>query len=149
MPYAGRFSLRCDVDLDCRSADRASGEVEVDLRSNPPGPDIRAPVNMEGIRITARVRAPEQVAGTVTSRNGWQLYVKDLSFRGLFGSFTNIQGGMWSQIETTPSRTKPTDGFIDAGFDPAQAIIVGVKLGCGGGSTTLFRGDVFIDAVSW
>jgi hypothetical protein len=149
MPYAGRFSLRCELDLDCRSADRASGEVEVDLRSNPPGPAITAPADIAGVRITARVRAPEQAAGATDARNGWQLYVKDLSFRGFSGSYTNIQSGNWSQIEATPSRVKPRDGFIDEGFDPTQAIVIGVRLGCGDRSATVFRGDVFIDAVSW
>jgi hypothetical protein len=148
-PYSGRFSLVCRVDLNCRSTDRTNGEVEVDLRGHSPSAELVAPLDLDGVRITARVRAPAGAAGSASMPNGWQLYVKDTSFRGFVGSWSNLEPDNWSQIEVTPGRAAPRDGFMTAGFDPASVGILGVKLGCGSGSTTLFAGDILIDVISW
>ncbi len=147
-PFLGRFALRCSVDLACESPDRPQGEAFVDLRASPVRMRTMAPVNLEGVPMTARVCAPSEAAGESQRPNGWQFFVKDTEFRGFFGRFTNIRAG-WMTIGTTPGRTAPVGGHMDPGFEPTQIIIVGVKIGCGGGSQDTFSGSIDIDMVAW
>jgi hypothetical protein len=38
---------------------------------------------------------------------------------------------------------------MEPGFDPSQIIAVGLKLGAGGGSTAVYQGPIYVDAVNW
>ncbi|MBI4472190.1 MAG: hypothetical protein HY646_05945 [Acidobacteria bacterium] len=144
----GRVSLKCSVNLICSSAIK-EGEVFVDLRTNPPSPEIVAPVNLEGKRMTVRAFAPAGAVGDPVRPNGFRLFVKDGNFKNFFGRFTNIEENNWMLIEATPSRSAPTGGFVDADFDPTQVLLLGFGISCGGNSQATFQGPIYIDMVSW
>ncbi len=153
MPHSGIGSLETTVDLVGGHPNKSNGEVFVDLRYHPPlcnPPDcVIAPVNFEGISITAQVFAPTGSRGDPQRPNGLQLFVKDEAWRSFYGSWHNIRDNQWNQISVIPGRSAPPLGYMDPGFDPTRIILLGVKLGAGGGSTATFSGTLWLDDVDW
>lgn len=140
-PYSGRFSLKCEVELECLTNDRAAGEVEVDLRTNPPDAGVKAPVSLDNLRLTARVQAAPAF-GSLDFRNTLQLYVRDANGKAFTGPLTPIDAG-WTLIEATPTKTTASE------FDSTQVTSVGVRMACPANSSLNYRGPVYLDFVVW
>jgi len=47
------------------------------------------------------------------------------------------------------SNSVAENGYMEQGFDPRQIIAVGIKIGAGGGSTAVYQGPIYVDAVDW
>jgi len=152
-PYAGIGSLELRVDLVGGHPNKSNGEVFVDLRYHPPLCDppacVTAPVNFEGVAITAKVFAPGGSRGDPQRPNGFQLFVKDENWRSFYGDWQNIDEGTWMTVTVTPQRISPPYGHMDPGFDPARVVLLGLKIGAGAGSTAAFSGTVWLDHVDW
>jgi hypothetical protein len=152
-PYSGTGSLEMTVDLAGGHPNKSNGEVFVDLRYHPPlcsPPDcVTAPINSEGVTITAEVFAPAGSRGDPSRPNGFQLFVKDDAWRSFYGSWQNVQENQWNQVTVIPARSAPPSGYMDPGFDPTRVILVGLKIGAGSGSTATFSGTMSLDDVDW
>lgn len=152
-PYSGIGSFEMTADLVGSHPNKSKGEVFVDLRYHPPlcnPPDcMAAPVNFEGITITAKVMGSVGSGGDPQRPNGFQLFVKDENWRSFYGDWQNISETNWMTVTVTPRRTPPPYGYMDPGFDPTKAILLGLKIGVGTGSTATFSGTVWLDDVDW
>ncbi len=139
--YSGEYALAMNVHLNAADADLSSGTASV-----------MVPGDMAGRPITAWVKFPKGATGDPAHPNGVQLFVKDQDFRIQMSPWRNIGSDIpeeqWTQIELTPATTAPTGGYTDAGFDPSQVIVVGVKVGAGTGSQTRFQGLCWLDVVT-
>jgi mannan endo-1,4-beta-mannosidase len=138
--YHGQSSLALAAHLDFSVLDLRQGVAFVFL-----------PGDMEGKTIAARVWCPSAAMGDSNHPNGVQLFVKDQQFRSQYGSWRNfgyqVPLDQWAEIELTPSRTNPPDGYTDSGFDPTHVMMVGIKLGVGSGSQVPFQGTCYLDFV--
>jgi hypothetical protein len=154
-PSSGVGSLEMAVDLigSDPNNNKRNGEVFVNLRYHPPlcnPPDcVTAPVNFEGVTITAKVFAPIGSRGDLQRPNGYLLFVKDKNWKSFYGSWQNINEGTWTTVTVIPGRTAPPGGWMDSGFDPTQVVLLGLKIGAGTGSTATFSGTVWLDDVDW
>jgi len=144
----GQYSLKMLVELLGGDAHKSQGEVWVNMQNNPPNGE-QIPIDLNNRTVTAWVHAPQGSTGDTDSPNGFQLFVKDENWKSLYGSWHNVVEDDWVQISLIVSDTKPTDGWIDSGFDPSQIIAIGVKIGSGGDSTAKYEGPVYIDAIDW
>jgi hypothetical protein len=146
----GCYSLRCAVDLVGGDLHKSKGEAYVELQSSPPA-GVTVPANLEGREITVWVYVPGSAVGDPSRPNGVQVFVKDQSFRNEYGTWLNLVGNTdkWIPVTFTPSRQLPPMGYMDSGFDPTNIIVLGVKIGAGGGSTATYKGPIWIDGVNW
>ena len=139
--YSGEYSLAMSVHLNAADADLNGGAAFV-----------MVPGNMAGSPITAWLKLPKGATGDPAHPNGVQLFVKDQDFRIQMSAWqnigTDIPEDQWTKIKFTPATTNPTGGYTDAGFDPSQVIVVGVKLSAGNGSQTPFHGVCYLDIVT-
>jgi hypothetical protein len=102
--------------------------------------------------ISVWVYVSKEAVGDPNKPNGIQLFVKDQNWYSEYGTWFNLAGNTdkWVQISFTPSIIAPPNGgYVDSLFDPSKIITVGVKIGAGGGSTTSFKGPIYIDGVNW
>lgn len=139
MAYDGIYSLKAQVDLRGGSSTLAKAEVYVEV----------TPQNLEGRTITLYVYSPPEAVGDLSHPNGYQILVQDKLWLGQYGAYNNITPGVWQEITLTPSATTPPGGWMQDGFDPTAIRAVGLKISAGGGSTAVFQGAIYIDAVSW
>ena len=116
-----------------------------------PPPGIQAPINLEDVLITVWVYAPGGAAGDPNRPNGVQVFVKDQNWLSEYGAWFNLSGytDRWIPITLTPSRQPPPGVYMDAGFDPSNIIVVGVKIGAGTNSEATYSGPIYIDGVTW
>lgn len=146
--HTGRNCLTLAIALDGRVPSQRQGEAYVDLRYSPPA-DTSFPVNLSGHEITAWLFAPSGLQGPAHNPNGARLFVKDSKWRSEYGPWTHLRPGHWNRLAFTPSAAAPKTGYADAGFDPGKIILVGTSVALGGGSSSRFVGDAFLDDVGW
>lgn len=147
----GQYSLEVDMDLNGNDERKSRGEAWVDMRYYPP-PAVEnpfIPLDLNGRTITMWVYAPTGTIGELNKPNGLQIFVKDIHWNGSYSTWTNIVEKEWVQLSFTVSTTPAKDGYLEPGFDPGQIIAVGVKMAAGGGSTAVYQGPIYIDAVDW
>ena len=147
----GQFSLRLDMDLVGNDGNKSRGEAWVDMRYFPP-PALEMPfkpLDFNNRTITMWVYAPTGTTGDINRPNGLQIFVKDIHWNGSYSTWTNVVEDEWVQLTFTVSSAGVENGYIEPGFDPSQIIAVGVKLAAGGRSSAVYRGPIYIDAVSW
>jgi len=146
----GRYSLKLAMDLARAERNKSEGEAYVDMRSFPPV-GVKAPIDLEGVPVTAWIYVPRGAAGHRRRPNGVQLFVKDENWKGQYGTWLNLRGRTerWFQICLTPSARTPNLGYTDMGFDPTKIMVIGVKVGAGTASTAKYRGPIYMDAVNW
>lgn len=151
--HSGVGGLKMTVDLVGGHPNKSSGEVFVDLRYHPPLLEppccLTAPVDFDGIQICAYVWCPAGSRGNPSRPNGLQVFVKDENRRSFYGNWHNIQENQWNHICVMPGTTAPPWGHMDPGFDPTKIVLLGVKVGAGGGSTATFSGTMCLDDVGW
>jgi hypothetical protein len=154
--WSGWASLVLEVNLiGGDHPTNSKGEAFVDMRYNlPTGTTTPAPYDLTGTTITCWVYAPPGSAGDANSPNGFQVFVKDKSFKSEYGTWENIapeREGTWFQISLTSGTQVPPGGYMDPEFDPTRIVLLGVKIGAGGKSTDQMRytGPVYIDACDW
>lgn len=150
MAKLGQYSLELAIDLVGGHPNKSKGEAFVDLRFFPPT-GVEAPVDLDGVLITAWVFAPDGAEGDPDSPNGIHLFVKDNHWRSEYGTWFDLIGftDRWVPVRLTPRSRKPSLGYMDAGFRPDSIIMIGVKVGAGGKSTATYKGPVYLDAVDW
>lgn len=142
--YSGRYSLELKTRLDYSDINLQQGLAFV-----------MSPGNMQGHRISAYVKCSSGAEGDPQHRNGVRLFVWDRDFKAQFGAWRNFgqepPHGMpeneWAEIELTPSRSGPPDGYTELGFDPTKIMSVGIQLAVGTHSEKEFHGSCFLDAV--
>jgi hypothetical protein len=146
----GCYSLELTVDLAGGHENKSKGEAYIDMRFYPPTA-IGVPANLEGVPIIVWVYVPEHAAGDPEKPNGIQVFVKDQDWKAEYGTWFNLLGytDKWVPVQLTPSRTAPSNGFMDPGFDPTKIIVVGVKIGTGTNSTATYTGPIYVDGVNW
>lgn len=139
----GCYSLKLIVDLVAGDPNKSKGETYVDMLVSPPAEET-VPVNLDGKEITVWMYMQEGAAGSPSEPNGVQVFVRDSNFRSEYGPWLNLVGNTerWIPVKLTPSK-------LDNGFDPTNIIVVGVKIGAGGGSKTTYRGTIYVDGVNW
>ncbi|MBN1269936.1 MAG: beta-galactosidase, partial [Kiritimatiellae bacterium] len=136
--------LAVDVHLVEGHANYSKGEVFVDMMNYPP-PGVTAPVDLAGKRIEAWVYCPPGLGGPANNPNGVQVFCKDANWKSFYGSYEHITTGCWFSVSASPATTAPNHGYMDAGFDPAQVILVGFKVSAGSGSGATYDGKMYLD----
>jgi hypothetical protein len=143
--FKGCASLKAMVDLVPGNTNKDDGEAFVDLRSNPPS-GVSAPANMAGRKISCQIWAAEGARGPSGARNYVQVFAKDSNFKGYYPFAQDIlQEKDWFEVSTM----LPTVMDSTTGFDPANVVLVGVKIGARSGATQSFTGFVYIDVYDW
>jgi hypothetical protein len=140
--YDGNHSLKCIMELIGGDDHNSKGEIWIDISKKPL-------VGMNNRTVTAYILAPSGSSGVLTDPNGFQLFVKDSSWKAEYGPWTPVIEGEWVSISLVVSPTEPTGGYMEPGFDPNKIFAIGVKMGAGGGSMARFNGNIYIDAVDW
>lgn len=140
--------------LDCDSTKNSKGEAFVDLRE-----EFNAPLNLEGKTIKCWVLILSSDAGGDPDRpNGVQLFVKSIKNEGTsneqlfseYGTRYNLPGRrLWFEITLKPSIETPKGGHSEQGFDPKNIVVIGIKIANGTGSSSSFKGSLFIDDIDW
>ncbi|MBN1394187.1 MAG: toll/interleukin-1 receptor domain-containing protein [Pirellulales bacterium] len=145
----GQHSLEMKMDLADGDPHRSKGEAWVDWKATPLA-GMAVPTDLTDQVITGWVYAPQGATGDRTYRNGFQLFVKDVRWRSLYGPWHNINiVGDWVKISMKVTESKSSNEYIDEGFDPHRITAIGVKMAAGEGSKATFKGSVFVDAVDW
>ena len=147
----GLFSLKLDMNLIGNDVRNSRGEAWVDMRYYPP-PAVQIPfmpLDLNSRTITMWVYAPTGAIGDSNKPNGLQIFVKDIHWNGSYSTWINVVENEWVQLSFTVSNALIESGYMEPGFDPTQIIAVGIKMGAGGGSTAVYQGPIYIDAVDW
>ncbi len=142
--YSGNNSLKLIANLSGTSDSRKNAEVFIDLRYHAPS-GVSSPANLLGVTLSCRVYAPDGSLGNPSNPNGLQLFVKDSSWLGQYGTWTNIREGEWNDVSLTPGDATPPGGETQPGFDPTKIVLVGLKIGTGNGSSATFDGSFHMD----
>jgi hypothetical protein len=147
----GQYSLKLDMDLIGGDEHKNQGEAWVDMRNFPPlnATSQFQPIDLTNYTITMWVYAPSGSIGNNSKPNGFQVFVKDINYKSNYSSWTNVMENQWVELSLTVSASAEENGYVNQGFDPSQIIIIGIKMGSGGGSTSAFQGSVYIDKVDW
>jgi len=143
----GNYSLEALVNLICGDKSLSKGETFVEIASDTLI-GAYGPKNLLGKPISCWIKTPWKAVGEWSKPNGIQVFVKDMKNRSQYGEWHNIETDKWFEVIYTPT-LKPTKGmWTDKGFDPTKITIIGVKIGCGGGSSARFKGKINIDCIS-
>jgi len=143
----GVASLRLSVDLDGSDTNRDSGEVSVDMLTYPPY-RVDIPVDLEGREIAFYVYCPTGARQGCSSPNGLQVFAKDTEWRSEYGTWTPIVEETWQKVVLVPATTAPTNGSMDAGFDPTRIRTIGIKLAAQDAAAA-YSGPIYVDAVGF
>jgi hypothetical protein len=138
----GRHSLKLTADLEGGHPNRSKGEAYMEIPIQ----------NLENKPISVWVYVPKELLGDPAKPNGIQVFVKDGSWRGEYGTWLDItpaRADTWFQVTLVPGRLAPPDGYMAPDFDPTQIRAVGVKVAIGEGSTYTYRGPIYVDVVDW
>jgi hypothetical protein len=147
----GQYSLKLQMHLIGNNEQNNRGEAWVDMRNYAPSTAQNPFVSLDlnNRTITMWVYAPTGAIGDNNKPNGLQIFVKDIHWHGSYSTWTNVVENEWVQLSFTVSTAAIENGYIEPGFDPSQIIAVGLKAGAGGGSTAVYQGPIYIDAVDW
>lgn len=158
--FSGKHCLKITLDLTKKVKGKHQGEIRVDLRTHPPKNQF-GPLNLLGKTIKAYIRFPSEFEGESNSPNGIQLFVKSVQkdasgkeiWSSLYGLWYNATGHSndWMEIHL-PITNKTLEGmYKDKHFNPQKVCFVGVKFALGGESSpeVNFKGDVFVDCITW
>jgi len=147
---SGCYSLKLTVDLAGGIKNKSQGEAYVEMIRSAPR-EAAIPADLESVEITVWMYVPEKAAGDQNSQNSVQVFVKDQNNKSEYGSWFKLPGytDKWIPVKLTPSKEKPQDGHKDDGFEPTKIVIVGIKIGAGDNSTTIFKGPIYVDGVNW
>ncbi len=148
----GSGVLACTVEMVRNDGGNFSkGEAWVDMQNEPPA-GITAPVDLDGVEISARIKVGAWAVSTPS--NGVQVFVKDSLWRSWYSGWRNIEGAdedEWIELTATVTDSQPAGGWMDGGFDPEDIIAVGVKIGAGTGvdDDANIDGTMYIDYFDW
>ncbi len=140
---SGSYSLRVGLKLQGGVANWDSGEAYVDMLNNPAF-GVPVPADLLNKEVSVYVFCPAGSQGNPSAPNGLQIFVKDTLFRSAYSTWSNISvgaTGAWNRL----TFTVPTN----AAFNPRQIQVVGLKVGVGGGSTSVYAGPVYLDSVTF
>lgn len=141
--HDGSKSLAGTTNLIPLHANNSKGEVYVDRTA-------ANKLNLLGLPADVWVYGPTGAAGgNPSSPNGWQMFFKSEvggSWKYWYGPWENLVENTWQNLSVTLGTTIPASE--EAGFDPTQVRMLGVKLGTGGYATTAFTGTVYVDQYS-
>jgi hypothetical protein len=147
--------LELKVELDSQDELKNAGEAFIDLRYDSPR-GLQAPLNLEGVLITMAVYVPSRAAGTAKQPNGVQIFVKSQinpndNFKSEYGTWVNltVNTARWLDLSLIPGRTQPPGGDMEEGFDPANIVLIGVKIATQAGANVQYSGPIWISDVCW
>jgi hypothetical protein len=143
--YEGSYSLKLAFNIIGNSLDSSKGEAWVDMRAIPPIDDLAMPINLNKKTISMWIYAPNGSIGDYNSPNGIQLFVKDKNYKCEYGMWQPIIENQWFRVTLNICSDCTEIGYIDRDFNPDEIVIVGVKMGAGGNSYKIFKGDIYID----
>lgn len=151
--HGGRGSLALSVALDGSDPQKCQGEALVDLRYHAPLADpphcVTAPLNLQGVPLTAWLYAPAGSRGDPAHPTRLQVFAKDASWKSCYGPQTEVREETWVQIGLTPPLPGGDTGHVDPGFDATQVVMLGVRIAAGQGSGAIFSGTICLDDVDW
>lgn len=141
---SGVGSLGLTADLIGHDPEKAKGEVYIDLRSHTP-PGLSVPVDVTRAKVSCWLFLPRGSAGDPDAPNGVQFFFKSGNdFFSLYTPYQNIRSDQeerWVQFTADASMGE----YVDAGFDPARVVAVGLKIAINDGSDAAFAGTIFLD----
>ena len=146
--YSGAASLAAVLDLKGGDANRSQGEAFVDVSNTPPSPG-QTSLNLACRPVSCWVYVPTCAVGDGGAPNQVQLFAKNANGKSEYGTPVTVARNQWFKVDLRPSTVKPEGGFIDAGFTPTAIDQLGIRFKAPGGSTTQYRGKVYIDACGW
>lgn len=161
--YTGEKSLKVACNMQKADTTKTKGEIRVDLEVDPPNNSIQAPINLLNRTVIAYVRFPKEFQGESHSPNGMQVFAKtiiedttdqgDDKWPGLYSKWINATGKQenWIKITLTVKDNKLKGQHRDNGFDPTNVSIIGIKFALGDKASMncKFKGDIFVDHVTW
>lgn len=140
--HAGLRSMAISVSASGTHHDRVAGECYMDLAKLGTGIS-----DLEGSTYTAWVYVPPEAATDISRPAGYQLFVKDAAWQGLYGVWSNCMPGRWVQL-TIKVSSKPQPGcWKSEGFDAKRVRCLGLKYAVGAGSAAQFVGKLWWDDI--
>jgi len=145
----GFGALKLDARLIGGNADYSKGEAKVDVVDYPAAGETNTPpYNLQNVPVSIWVYVPTGGAGPSSTPNGLQIFFKDSTWKNWYGPWINITNeNKWFRLEVTLGVTTPS--YVDAGFDMTKIRMIGIKYAAGSGSTAVYNGPIYIDAVNW
>jgi hypothetical protein len=143
--HNGSSSLKLTLDLRGGHANLSQGETYVEFKNNNPAGVPMDFIDLSGRAVTAWIFAPSGARGDSSRPNGIQVFVKDAAGRSQYGPYVDITEQAWFSASITAGGS--SNAFTSPGFDPSQAVIMGVKVGTGGGSAATYNGPIYVDDV--
>jgi len=137
----GAYSLKMNMDLIPKDTNKSKGEANVDRGAS-------NLVDLDGVPVSVWYYAPAGAGGEAGKLNGVQIFVKDSNYKSWYGPWNNIDSeDTWVQVNATIGVDSPS--YIDDGFSTSTVMVLGVKIGTGGGATQTYTGPIYIDAFDW
>jgi hypothetical protein len=138
--HTGKCALKLNARLQGQHANFSKGETLVTLPQA---------ISLNGKSLTCWVYAPSaEAAGQANKPNGAQIFVKDASaeYKSEYSSWVNLAANTWNSV-TLP----PGGGSMDAGFDPTNIKMIGVKIGTSGEAPSdyVYNGPYYVDDCHW
>ncbi len=133
---------------DRKTQYRESGEVQVNLNSNPPAGNGTKVVDLTGKVVTAWIWASSGSIGDIGHKNGVQLFIKDDKDRNCYGKWNNIEKeDTWFRISWSIADAQ----ICDAGFDSTRPKILGLKIALGKDTIAVYDKflTIYLDNVDW
>jgi uncharacterized protein (TIGR03437 family) len=152
---SGTGILRAALEMRGRQPGVDRGEVFLDLVNHPPetGPyaEPAQSLNLDGARITMRLRLPAGSAGSGSAPNGIQFLFKtrrtDEDYPSLYSPWQNVDPA-WpgTCVDVSYTLTATSAGERTPGFDPGRVRLIGFKIGVNSQSGAEIRGAVDIES---
>jgi uncharacterized protein (TIGR03437 family) len=150
--FCGAPALRAILNLQGGHPNQSSGEVFLNVLNHPPRegvlPAVAASLDLDGIRVRARIWFPPGSAGPGVAPNGFQFLVKSKAgeeYPSLYTTWQNIDPaweGRCTEVEALISNSGPA-AFRSEKFDAKQSVLIGFKIGAGANSRAVVSG--FLD----
>ncbi len=139
-------SLILDCALKGKNANRAKGEIVLDLKYVP-GFEGHVPFDMTAYEINIEVKVPSGFVGPKSAPNGCQVFVKDSESRSQYGTWMNCNRKGIVKTSLQPSSVTPRLGLTAEGFDPSQITSIGVKMAINEKSRDQYDGELKIKCI--
>ncbi|MFH1664832.1 MAG: hypothetical protein ABIA77_01655, partial [Candidatus Omnitrophota bacterium] len=126
--YAGEQWV---VHLDMRTGDEhcSRGEMYLDMRYDIPGLAWQAPIDMRGEEISFLFKLDEDFEYDPLFPCNIQVFAKDSNWNTQYGTKVEMEKcSDWIRVSLVPTEGNINFGYTDAGFDPAEIVMIGLSV---------------------
>ena len=140
----GAYALQIDLNLRTNPAANAQGRVVADMTNFFPY-SVTVPMDLSNKWIYATLRWPSS-SSLAVGTNRYRFFVQDHADRYEYFNWVNIDtNGIW--IEGSLWCVTATNAGAEPGFDPCKVSRMGMEFATAPGSTGVYNGPVFLEAI--